>query len=205
MSIKPWLFMVSTLCGITLAMQAGAQQSSSQDGPLFTKGNALVRPADYREWIFLSSGIGMSYDPAVGDPPAGSPAGPGFGNVFVNPSSYRSFMKTGKWPNGTVFILEGRRSSTVGSINKNGWFQTDLAGMEALVKDSRLPDGWAFYLFGRGGTIRETAEPLAGEELKRAQCSDCHSKNAAVEMSFVQFYPTLLEVARQKGPLKAGF
>ncbi len=205
MSIKPWLFMVSTLCGITLAMQAGAQQSSSQDGPRFTKGNALVRPADYREWIFLSSGIGMSYDPAVGDPPAGSPAGPGFGNVFVNPSSYRSFMKTGKWPNGTVFILEGRRSSTVGSINKNGWFQTELAGMEALVKDSRLPDGWAFYLFGRGGTIRETAEPLAGEELKRAQCSDCHSKNAAVEMSFVQFYPTLLEVTRQKGTLKAGF
>ncbi len=77
--------------------------------------------------------------------------------------------------------------------------------MEALVKDSRLPDGWAFYLFGRGTAIRDTAEPLAGEELKRGQCFDCHSKNAAVEMSFVQFYPTLLEVARQKGTLKPGF
>jgi hypothetical protein len=37
------------------------------------------------------------------------------------------------------------------------------------------------------------------------QCVECHTKNAAVERTFVQFYPTLLEVARQKGTLKPGF
>lgn len=205
MGLRHCFLMAGATFGIALSNQTSAQQPSASDGPSFVNGTSLVRPADYREWIFLSSGIGMSYDPPVGDPPAGSPAGPGFGNVFVNPSSYRSFLKTGAWPNGTVFVLEGRRSSTVGSINKNGWFQTEFAGMEALVKDSRLPDGWAFYLFGRGNAIRDTAAPLAGEELKRAQCFDCHSKNAAVEMSFVQFYPTLLEVAKQKGTLKPGF
>jgi hypothetical protein len=48
----------------------------------------------------------------------------------------------------------------------------------------------------------ETAEPLSGERV--APCIDCHTKHAAVEMTFVQFYPTLLEIARQKGTLKPG-
>jgi Cytochrome P460 len=199
------LIVTGLAVGIVYSLSAVAQQQAPEDGPRYTNGTNLVRPADYREWIFLSSGLGMTYDPPVGTPPAGSPAGPGFGNVFVNPSSYRSFMQTGKWPNGTIFILEGRRSRTEGSINKGGWFQTELAGMEALVKDSRFADGWAFFAFGRQGSIGDTAEPLAGERLARAQCFECHTRNAAVEMSFVQFYPTLLEVARQKGTLKPGF
>ncbi len=204
MQLPTWVTVASLVCGMASSVAAGAQQQAPEDGPRFN-GTSLVRPADYREWIFLSSGIGMTYDPPVGSPPAGSPAGPGFGNVFVNPTSYRSFLQTGAWPNGTVFILEGRRSSTEGSINKGGWFQTELAGMEALVKDSRFADGWAFFQFGQTPAMKEAVEPLAGERLARAQCFACHMKNAAVEMSFVQFYPTLLEVARRKGTLKPGF
>jgi len=34
-------------------------------------------------------------------------------------------------------------------------------------------------------------------------CQSCHSQNGAVDNTFVQFYPTLLEVAKQKGTLKA--
>jgi hypothetical protein len=190
--------------GIALVLTAHAQQTPG-DGPRYTNGTSLIRPADYREWMFLSSGLGMTYDPAVGSPPAGSPSGPGFGNVFVNPSSYRRFMQTGTWPNGTIFILEGRSSSTEGSINKGGRFQTQLAGIEAEVKDSAFPDGWAFFNFGRGQSIQDVAEPLSGDLLVRGQCVECHTKNTAVERTFVQFYPTLLEVARQKGTLKPGF
>jgi hypothetical protein len=153
--------------------------------------------------MFLSSGLGMTYNPPVGAPPAGSPSGPGFGNVFVNPSSYRQFMQTGKWPDGTVFILEGRNSGSEASINKAGRFQTDLAGIEAEVKDSRFPDGWAFFNFGPAPSMKEVAEPLSGDLL--AACVECHTKNTAVERTFVQFYPTLLEVARQKRTLKPGF
>lgn len=181
-----------------------AQQAPS-DGPRYINGSSLVRPADYREWIFLSSGLGMTYDPPVGSPPAGSPSEPGFGNVFVNPSSYRGFMQTGVWPNGTIFVLEGRSSSSEGSINKGGRFQTDLGGIEAEVKDARFQDGWAFFNFGSARSMKDVAEPLAGELLARGQCVECHAKNAAVERTFVQFYPTLLEVARQKGTLRPGF
>ena len=145
----------------------------------------------------------MAYDPPVGSPPAGSPSGPGFGNVFVNPSSYRSFMQTGQWPNGSVFILEGRNSSSEGSINKAGRFQTGLAGLEAEVKDARFPDGWAFFAFGPAGSMKDAAAPLSGTAV--ASCVDCHTKNTAVERTFVQFYPTLLDVARQKRTLKPGF
>ena len=37
--------------------------------------------------------------------------------------------------------------------------------------------------------------PMAG-------CNACHNKSGAVENTFVQFYPTLLEVAQAKGTLK---
>jgi hypothetical protein len=161
------------------------------DGPQYGNGNALVRPANYREWVFLGAGLGMTYD--------ASAAGTTFTNVFVNPAAYRGFMNTGRWPDKSVFVLEFRASATDAPPNTNGRFQTRLVGIEAEVKDAKFPDGWAFYNF-RGA---DSAAPLAGQDV--ASCVECHSKNTAVERTFVQFYPTLLEVARAKGTLKPGF
>jgi hypothetical protein len=172
-----------------------AAQQPAADGPRYTNGNSLVRPSNYREWVFLSSGLGMTYGPPTGS----QSAPPTFTNVFVNPSAHRSFMLTGRWPDRTIFVLEFRASASEASINTAGRFQSRLVGLEAEVKDSRFPDGWAFFNFGSG----DEAPPLAGENV--AGCVECHTKNTAVERTFVQFYPTLLEVARQKGTLKAGF
>lgn len=183
-------------CASALALAGQAQQPAG-DGPRFRDKTTLIRPLDYREWTFLSSGIGMTYEAQAAS------TAPRFTNVFVNPSSYRSFMQTGQWPNGTMFVLEARTSTSEASINKGGRFQTDLAGIEAEVKDSRFPDGWAFFAFGSAGSLKETAEPLAGAAV--APCVECHTRNTAVERTFVQFYPTLFEVARQKGTLKPGF
>ena len=41
------------LLGAMMAAAAWAQQ------PNLTKDNKLIKPADYREWIFLSSGLAM--------------------------------------------------------------------------------------------------------------------------------------------------
>src|SRR5580704_3789266 len=79
-------------------------QQPPGDGPRYS-GTALIVPTDYREWVFLSSGLGMTYAPA-----SVAPSAPTFGNVFVNPSAYRSFMQTGKWPDRTIFVLELRNS-----------------------------------------------------------------------------------------------
>jgi len=170
-------------------------QQPPADGPRYGSGNNLVRPPDYREWVFLGAGLGMTY----GEAGAANPA-PTFTNVFVNPSAYRGFMSTGRWPNGSLFVLEFRASQADSPPNKGGRFQTQLVGLEAEVKDARFADGWAFYNFGKGG---DSAAPLAGQDV--ASCVECHSKQTAVERTFVQFYPTLLEVARAKGTLKPGF
>ena len=78
-----------------------------------------MKPADFREWVFLSSGLGMTYNP-----PAAAGAAPGrppsFTNVYVNPSSYRRFVQTGAWPDQTMFVLEIRASASEGSINLGG-------------------------------------------------------------------------------------
>src|SRR4051794_20486421 len=69
-------------------------QTFAGDGPQYVAGtNNLISPDNYREWIFVGSSLGLNY------PAPGQPAGPSqFESVFVNPSSYRSFLQTGKWP-----------------------------------------------------------------------------------------------------------
>ncbi len=174
----------------------GQSPAPSSEAPRYVKGSNLVRPPDYREWVFLSSGLGMDYNGQ-----AGTDRPPSFGNVFVNPSSYREFMKTGKWPDKTTFVLEFRSSTSEGSINKGGRFQTQLRGVEAEVKDSKFPDGWAFFNFGPANALQDSSEPLPDS----AGCRECHTKNTAVERTFVQFYPTLLDVARKMKTVKPGF
>ena len=176
---------------VSTAILAGLVSAQSIE-PHFTTGGELMRPQDYREWIYLSSGLGMTYSENA------SNAEPRFDNVFVNPDAYRSFLKTGAWPDRTIFILEIRDAIAKGSINQGGHYQGGISGVEAEVKDKRAPDGWGYYAFGASGT---TAKPLPNS----ARCLECHSKNGAVENTFVQFYPALLEIARGKGVLKASY
>jgi hypothetical protein len=173
-----------------------SQNAPAPDAPRFTNDNKLVLPKDYREWVFLSSGIGMTYS---------TPAAPGeqnFDDVFVAPSAYRSFLQTGRWPDHTMFMLEGRKSSNSGTVNNGsvGRYQSELISLAAEVKDTvRFPDGgWGYFAFG----TKLEAAPLLP---KTAACYECHSKNTAVENTFVQFYPTLLPIARAKGTLKPNF
>jgi hypothetical protein len=182
------------LAAVSVAVNA---QQPQRDGPRYD-GTRLLRPVDYREWPFLGSGLGLTYNEA-----GAANAAPPFTNVFVNPSSYRSFMETGVWPSPTVFVLEGRRSETNAAPNVGGRFQGEMLALEAEVKDSRFSDGWAFFNFGRASALETAAAPLTGDAVKT--CVECHTQHTAVERTFVQFYPTLLEVARRKGTVKPAF
>lgn len=177
-----------TLIGLSLAAQ------TISDGPRFTTEGQLVMPKDYREWVYLSSGLGMTYGPAAQADQGNSM----FDNVLVNRSAYRAFLESGRWPDKTMFILEVRRALGNGSINKGGHYQGDVLAVEAAVKDeSRFPQKWAYFGFGRS----ETAPAFSAA----SECNSCHSQNAAVENTFVQFYPTLLEVATRKGTLNSAY
>ena len=182
------------LRGRTLLLALCSALAAIAAGPEYTPAGELLRPADYRQWVFLSSGLGMTYGPAAA---AAANSSPLFDNVFVHPDAYKAFVATGKWPDKTMFVLEVRRSASEGSINKGGHFQSELVAVEVELKDeSRFPEKWAF--FGFNG-----AAPTA-KQFPKARCLACHSTNGAVDNTFVQFYPTLIEVAKAKGTFRPG-
>ena len=165
-------------------------QRTQPDQPRFTRDGQLMRPDNYREWIYLSSGLGMTYGSA---PNAVSER---FDNVFVTPQAYQAFLATGAWPDKTMLVLEVRSSASKGSINKGGHYQEEIVGFEVHLKDEgRFPTKWAFFEFG---TSARMAQPLPS----KSNCQTCHSANGAVDQTFVQFYPTLIAVAKAKGTFK---
>jgi Cytochrome P460 len=168
---------------------------AAQTAPTYAANGDMLPIANYREWVYLTTGIDMSYNPKA--------TGGGqsmFDNVFVNPEAYRSFRATGTWPDKTVLILEGRVARSRGSINTHGQFQSEqLMGFEVHVKDeARFPNKWAFFDFD-SPTKNGTLIP------EKAPCYSCHQQHAAVDTTFVQFYPTLLPIAREKHTLGAEY
>ena len=165
-------------------------------GPEYTDDAQLKLPENYRQWVYLTSGFDMSYNPAM--------QGMGmdhhmFDNVFVNPESYKAFVETGAWPDKTMLVLEVRKAEGKGSINQKGSYQgTERMGLEVHVKDeARFPGKWAFFGFDDNKTA--SMVPV------KAECYACHSAHAAVDTTFVQFYPTLLPIAKAKGTLSAAY
>src|SRR5580692_13180392 len=191
------------ICGaalLSILFLTGAGTGQSEAEFAYAPDGQVRFPADYRQWVFLSSGVGMTYGPLGAANRMGPPM---FDNVFVNPKSYREFLKTGHWPDKTMFVLEVRTSESHASINKDGHFQTDIMGIETEVKDrSAKTGGWTFYGFG---DVKDPSAAVAKPIGRDASCYACHGKNTAVENTFVQFYPVLYDVAQKKKTLNAGF
>jgi hypothetical protein len=179
---------------LLLAFVGKAQKpaASISDAPRYTASGDLIAPTHYREWIFLTSGIDMSYAAATSQPSAH----PVFNNVFVNPTAYRSFLTTGTWPDKTTMVLEIRASENPVSINKRGHTQTsEITGFEIHVKDHGK---WSFY-------DQDGNTPSAKLIPPPADCYSCHENHGAVDTTFVQFYPTLLPRAKQKNTLSPAY
>ena len=179
-------------------MRAVAVSAAGAAGPsetLVYEGDKLRAPPDYREWIYASTGIDMSYSRI------NLPGHHMFDSVFVNPAAWQAFKRTGTWPDKTVMALEVRGANGKGSINKSGFYQdTELMGLEVHVKDlARFGgDGWAFF------TFEDTDKPAAMIS-RDNDCYSCHKTHGAVDSTFVQFYPTMLPLAKAKGTLAAAY
>jgi hypothetical protein len=176
--------MKKILASLVFAVFGLALLSARDEAP-----RKIPLPENYREWVYLSSGLGMSYTAN-----AKPDDDPDFDNVFTEPAAYAEFKKTGTWPDKTMLILEVRKAQSHSSINTSGHFQSDVEGIEAHVKDQRMAGKWAFYSFGTGksGTLIPTS----------ASCYSCHEQHGVVDTTFVQFYPTLLKIAQDKGTVE---
>ncbi len=182
-----------TIAGAALVLvnSLALGQSAAVRGPVYTEDGRLTLPEDYREWVYLSSGFDMAYSPM-------STSHHTFDNVFVEPGAYQVFRASGTWPDKTMLVLEVRGAMDKGSINKHGHYQgTEVKGREVHVKDNAHLHGWAFFGFG----TEKTAKMIP----RTADCYSCHAAHAAVDNTFVQFYPTLLPIATAKATLSAGY
>lgn len=185
------LIFLSLFLVVIIALSVGHKvdaSPSSGNQPAYTADGKLNLPANYRDWTFLTSGFGMNYS-------AGVSAHPMFTNVFVSPEAYQGFKSTGKWPDKSMFIVEIYSPATHGSIDKGGHYQDAFHGLDVEVKDSSREQEWSYYNFSPGQTMGEADGP---------GCNNCHNKNGAVEHTFVQFYPTLLDFAIEKNLIKPG-
>jgi hypothetical protein len=190
MQKKIALVIVIAGCLVALVVWSGRRASANADVvnlPVYTSDGKLALPANYRDWVFLTSGFGMNYANGNGNNPM-------FTNVYVTPEAYKGFKTSGKWPDKSMFIVEIYSPAGHGSINKSGHYQDTFHGLDVEVKDSSRPKEWSYYAFSPGETA---GEPQA------AGCNTCHSEHAAVENTFVQFYPTLLDFALEKGLVKS--
>ena len=174
-----------------LSLTLPAQQTRT-DEARYTSDGQLMRPDAYREWIYLSTGLGMTYGKV--DMFAAR-----FDNVFVTPQAYKAFLQSGTWPDKTMFVSEIRHAAAKGSINKGGHYQQGVVALEIHLKDqARFPaTRWAFFGFDASS---QTAKPFP----EQSACQTCHAKSGAVDETFVQFYPTLIPVAKAKGTFKEG-
>lgn len=184
------------LCGTgVLAVNAGAEQrgmtmSDTADVVEFTDAGELVRPEDYRTWVYVGSPL------TPNDMNNGAAAFPEFHNVYIDPGAYEEYKQTGEFRDGTVFVKELVSVGTKSSFSGKGYFQGEYLGVEAMVKNeerySEFPGSWGFFRFtdeeaakeGRLGTQKRTAPNVA------ANCTGCHAA-ADQDRIFTQHYPVL--------------
>jgi hypothetical protein len=74
----------------------------------------------------------------------------------------------------------------------------ETMGYEVHVKNSKFPGSWAFYGFD------DDQKPVEMIPAKAA-CYSCHQQHGAVDTTFVQFYPTLIKLAEQRGMVSEAY
>lgn len=175
------------------ASQAGGASAYPQvkNGPQFNAKGELLQPSGFRTWVFIGSPLTPN---GLNNGAAGFPE---FHNVYVQPSAYGHYMKTGQWPEGTMMVKElqltktgtfpdGSRTEASG----RGYFPATPNGLDVSVKDSKrfgASRNWGFFNFGHHAPPYVASAAAAPANA----CADCHAANAHKDMVFSDFYEQL--------------
>ncbi len=153
--------------------------------PSYNDKGEMIRPdLSYREWVY----VGTPLTPNDLNPPE-APF-PEFHNVYIHPSDFDHYKRTGQFPDGTVLIKELVLVGSNTAVSGKGYFMGEFTGLEATVKDSeRFPDepgNWAYFTFGHSYPLADSAAAFPA-----AACNACHEASAADDFVFTQYYPVL--------------
>jgi hypothetical protein len=123
--------------------------------------NTLARPDGYRDWALVNGHGGVD----------ASRAWPSADRIYVMPSSYQAYQKTGMIPEGTVFVWEGAEKAVSGGEGPHSSSSTLLVS----VKDSaKFEGGWGFFDFsGTGEAPSGKARALQDSK----GCRACHRQS----------------------------
>ncbi len=163
----------------------------------FNTAGELIRPAGWREWVFVGSPL------TPNSLNGGKAPFPEFHSVYIDPKSWSHWKKTGTFREGTMFAKELSLVGDTVATSGKGYFNGEFQGFEIAHKDSKRyskeTDGWAYYTFGH------QPEPYVNSTAAKpiAACAACHTAAAADDMVFTQNYP-ILRAAKGSGTKGAG-
>src|SRR3989475_73878 len=171
--------MIAGIVGVigVVAWQAVAtsQQQEPPDDqlPRFAPGGQLLPPVGWEAWVMVGSSTGLSY--AAAPPPAAGAAPGMFHNVYVQPWAYREFVRTGAFPERTMFVLAFYEASRKSAPARAGFYEGDrMPGIEVHLKQKGIDKtGWGFFGFGDGAA---PATMIPGA----APCYSCHATEARI-------------------------
>lgn len=162
----------------------------------FTDDGQVMIPEGYRQWVY----VGTPLTPNALN--GGEAPFPEFHNVYIEPSAFVHWQKTGEFANGTQIVKElalvrqkdkdeMNEDGSTGEVSGVGYFQGEFAGLELTVKDTKRypeePGGWAYFSFGhKAPPYAQTAKAFPTDS-----CNACHEASAAEDFVFTQFYPVL--------------
>lgn len=169
--------------------------------PEYDQEGKLLRPTDFEKWVVVGTSVGLDYS----DGDKTNPNNPGtFHNVYLQPEAFDHYVRTGEFPEQSVFIVTNHRSQpakTKGPVSRSGFVAAPTSGLEVAVKDQkRFDGGWGYFMFhdpvgkapDNSPNVRSTAKAFAQKD-----CFDCHAEHGEVDNVFTQFY-SVLTTARGK-------
>jgi hypothetical protein len=174
--------------------------TQSSDPPQYDSGGNLLRPVGFETWTLVGSNLGLAYKEEltktgfVASPPEADK--PMFHNVYISPQAFAEFVKTQKFPDLTVFVIDVLTAADKEpkGVLTAGVYNDKRVAIEVAVKNQHRPDGkttpWAYYQFPMKGNPPKLPDSAKAEE--DATCENCHHKvNASTDNVWVQFYPIL--------------
>ncbi len=188
------LFSAALVSGTALLALTGCGSSDSDSGAQapgvanyvaeFTSDGALVRPENYREWVYVGTPL------TPNDMNNGKAPFPEFHNVYIAPNAWEHYKKTGNFPEGTTMVKELVSVGSKQAVSGAGYFMGDFIGLEATIKSKEHfpdePGNWAYFSFGHEYPLADTAKAFPSQS-----CNACHAASAADDFVFTQYYPVL--------------